>query len=240
MPAPWIDEGCPWYDLHRWMPPDIEWCEAATCSVISEPANTWSNLAYIALGLWVLARSRGAAPGLGRAFGPAMVLVGVFSFAYHASANFIGQWLDFVGMFAFAALPLTVNVRRLRPMPAPTALRLYLGLVTAASLSVIALYALHVPVQLTIAAFVVATLVLEALATARGGRAQDYGALAFAVGTLVLALFVRELDRQRLWCEPEAALLQGHAIWHGISAVSIAACWRFYRQFDVERSPAGD
>lgn len=236
MPAPWIEEGCPWYALHTWLPPDIEWCEAAQCSVISEPANTWSNLAYVFFGMAVWAWGGRS----GRAWGPAMIFVGAMSFAYHASANFIGQLLDHVGMFVFAALPLTVNIDRLWPLSRGARRGVYWGLVLGTTALVLALYALGIPIQPSTALLVLSTLALEAVLAWRGQRAHSYGTLALAMGSLALALFIRELDRQRIVCDPNAALMQGHAIWHVISAASIAACWRFYRQFDVEGAGAGD
>lgn len=229
MPTPWLEEGCPWYALHVRLTPDIEWCEAARCALITEPANTWSNLAYVALGLWVTAASRGER-GLGRAWGPVMVFMGACSFGYHASANFIGQLMDFVGMFAFMGLPFALNLRRLGLIREAQALPVYLSVVAAASLAVVGLYLLQLPVQPTIFVFVSGTLLMEVgLLTRR--ESTRFAPLWVALGTLILALFVRELDRQRIACDPTHPLLQGHAAWHVLSAFSVTACWRFYSQF---------
>ena len=79
------------------------------------PANTWSNLAYVALGLWMWRAARGRADL--RRFGPASLAVGAFSFAYHASYTWALQFLDFVGMFLFCFLVLARNATPLEPEP---------------------------------------------------------------------------------------------------------------------------
>ena len=42
---------CPWAN---WSRPNIKWCEENLCQVITTPANTWSNLVYIIVGLYIL------------------------------------------------------------------------------------------------------------------------------------------------------------------------------------------
>jgi hypothetical protein len=51
--------SCPWHagaDLLG--APNIKWCEAALCGWISEPANTWSNVLYLVIGLVVYLQCR--------------------------------------------------------------------------------------------------------------------------------------------------------------------------------------
>ena len=49
-----------------------------------------------------------------RLFGPSALFLGATSFLYHASYTFFFQFWDFVGMFAFASLPIVINMVRLR------------------------------------------------------------------------------------------------------------------------------
>ncbi len=77
-----LPAGCPW---SQFTPPNVDWCEAERCAWIVNPSDTWSNLAYIAFGLWMWHRARGSGdPTLGL-FGPASIAVGLFSGVYHAS-----------------------------------------------------------------------------------------------------------------------------------------------------------
>jgi hypothetical protein len=72
--------------------------------VIVNPADTWSNLAYIAFGLWMMREARRGGRRDLALFGPASIAVGVFSGAYHASYTWMLQFFDFVGMFLFCFL----------------------------------------------------------------------------------------------------------------------------------------
>ena len=53
-----LPPGCPW---SGWAPPNVQWCEENLCALVTAPANTWSNLAYIVVGLvmWAAARRLG-------------------------------------------------------------------------------------------------------------------------------------------------------------------------------------
>ena len=58
--VPPMQDGCPWSELSHFAPPNVKWCEAQVCGWIVEPANTWSNLAYILLGALLLWRAAGS------------------------------------------------------------------------------------------------------------------------------------------------------------------------------------
>ena len=61
MEVPSLAPQCPWYELSEMAKPNVKWCEASQCSWITEPANTWSNLAFVFSGMiiWYLARKKG-------------------------------------------------------------------------------------------------------------------------------------------------------------------------------------
>ena len=45
---------CTWYDLtEKYGAPNIKWCEQTLCQFISEPANTWSNLGFLMVGILI-------------------------------------------------------------------------------------------------------------------------------------------------------------------------------------------
>ena len=105
-------ESCPWQGLAAYGPPNVKWCEERLCAWINEPANAWSNLAYIFVGLFIyfftdLRTRRGTSAGssLGLEwFPPTIIAVGVCSGIYHASNTYITQMLDFFGMYLFCFL----------------------------------------------------------------------------------------------------------------------------------------
>jgi hypothetical protein len=102
--------GCPW---SGWLPPNVNWCEEELCALVVNPADAWSNAAYVILGVWMcVAAAHRDDPKLGL-FGPASIVVGLASFIYHASYTYFFQFFDFVGMFIFCMTVVTVNAVRL-------------------------------------------------------------------------------------------------------------------------------
>jgi hypothetical protein len=222
--APALPPGCPWSGF---TPPNVDWCEEELCGWIVNPANTWSNLAYVALGLWMWRAARGRADL--RRFGPASVAVGVFSFAYHASYTWALQLLDFVGMFLFCFLVVARNATRLGWIEGGREPRFFALGVAGASATVPVLFELGVAIQLTVAACIAAALAQEA-ALARRAASPARRSASYAAGLALLGLagLASLLDVTRVACDPANHWLQGHALWHVLSALALLAFFRFY------------
>lgn len=223
--APPLPPGCPWSGF---TPPNLDWCEEERCAWVVNPADTWSNGLYLVLGLlmWREARRRGSsslAP-----FGPASVAVGVFSFAFHASYTWMLQFFDFVGMFLFCFCVLSLNARRLGWI-APgrqTASTLYGVAFTSALLA--PLFQRGVPIQGLVLVLVLAIVAQEAWLLRRDGALPAHRYWWAALALLAGAALFSALDLSRTWCDPRDHWLQGHALWHLLSAASLYALFRFY------------
>ena len=219
--------GCPWSGF---TPPNVDWCEQELCAWITNPANTWSNLAYLvaALAMWQTARR------LGRAdlahFAPSSVAVGVFSFAYHASYTWLLQFFDFVGMFVFCFLVIARNAVRLGWVPLARERALWLAGVVVASAGVPPLFYAGVPIQGSVFVLIVAMIGQEFALWRRSAPAArgDYASYWVALALLGAASAFSLADVTRTWCDPQNHWLQGHALWHLLSAASLFALLRFY------------
>lgn len=210
--------------------PDDCFCEALRDSLIRQPANAWSSLAFVAVALWVAARlSRrtesptavfaGIDTGL---FLGALILVGMGSAFYHASLTFIGQVFDVSGMYLVATFML---LHRLGPRwNLPPALGV-LGFVAANGILMAAQVTTPSLRRIVFGVLLVAALGVEWRAS-RAGRTW----LAFGAGLMTLAFAIWFIDRRRLVCDPES-LIQGHAVWHLLGALA-AAC--LYRSYEAE------
>jgi hypothetical protein len=223
--APALPPGCPWSGF---TPPNVDWCEREACAWIVNPADTWSNLAYLlgALAMWRLAR-RSARPDLAH-FAPASAAVGVFSFAFHASYTWIFQFFDYVGMFAFLGLVLARNAVRLDWLTTRRERVAWVVGVATASACIPPLFRIGFPIQATVLVGILASVGQELTLWRRGGPARGayasyWAALAvlFAAGAFSLA------DVTRAWCEPDG-WLQGHALWHALAALALVLLLRFY------------
>jgi len=224
--------GCPWYTLSELRLPNVDWCELQHCGWVVEPANTWSNLAYGLVGaaLW-LAMRRSPSPQL-RFFGPAAAIVGLASGIYHASYTFALQILDFFGMYVFCSLLLTLNLQRLGRLRPDSWWRRFWQLVIAATLLTAAVDFLEVPIQGLVFALIVAIVASELWIRWRGERAALHW-FGVAVALLGAGAVFSLLDVTRTWCDPTHPLLQGHALWHVLSALSLLAAALHYQQFEA-------
>jgi hypothetical protein len=223
--APPLPPGCPW---SGWTPPNVDWCEQELCALVVNPANTWSNLLYVALGVLMWREAR----ALGRrdlaVFGPASVFVGVSSLVYHASYTYFFQFFDFVGMFVFCFLPLSLAARRLGWIRPGRELALHASGVVAFSAAVPVLFELGVPIQALVFVLIVAIVAQELALRARAADRSAYPWFFAGLALITAAAVFSALDVSRAWCDPHS-WLQGHALWHLLSAASLYALFRFYR-----------
>jgi hypothetical protein len=229
--APPLPPGCPW---SGWTPPNIDWCEEELCAFVTNPANTWSNLLYIALGLWMWHEARRRRSRALALFGPASVAVGVFSLVYHASYTWFLQFFDFVGMFLFCFTVLTLNARRLGWIGAERQTACYLGGVALFSALVPALFEIGVPIQGLVGLLVLAMIVQEVRLRRRDGVLPAHRWWWTALALIAAAAACSALDVTRVWCDPANHWLQGHAVWHLLSAASLYALFRFYAALDLD------
>ena len=113
-------------------------CELMQDGLIREPANTWSNLAYVIVGfgvLWHIGYLGGPRnnPMDGRSqynilYCYSAVILGIGSFAMHATKTDWGGWLDNTGMVLFVSFPVVYNFTRILKWNDKTFLWSYLGL----------------------------------------------------------------------------------------------------------------
>jgi len=227
-----LPPGCPW---SGWTPPNVDWCEEELCGWIVNPADTWSNLAYIAFGIAMALRAHGRSSSVLSLFAPASVIVGVFSFAYHASYTYFLQFFDFVGMFLFCFVIITANALRLGWIGRERRVAFLVAGVVLFSAGVPLLSETTIPIQSLVGLLIAAILAQEASASRRrraGSGATDYRPFFIGLALLVVAAAFSLADVTRAFCDPSDHWLQGHAIWHLLTAASLYAMFRFYAEIE--------
>ena len=223
---------CPWERLLGPEPSTLDFCEANVCGWVAEPANTWTCMAYVLVGLYVIARSRRdrGARSLWP-IGASAIFVGLSSALYHASRTYQTEVLDWFSMFTFSQYVLLFAVRRALGLAVRTSLAVYTGMLVALLALMIPFHHLGVPV---FAAQLVATLAIE-LRLARRARERgtpvEYRELRRALVVFAAALGFWYVDHFRVLCVPEQHLLHGHALWHVANSVCFWFMYGFCRQF---------
>ncbi len=223
---------CAWTPLREWGGlPNVKWCEETLCSLIAEPANTWSNLAYllVAVGLWYA--NRGESNRMLRFWAPTAACVGLTSLVYHASVAFVTQVLDFWGMYFFFGLVLLLNLLRLGKLAAATFFRTLFITIFAMTAVTVVVAKVGLPVQGIILLMIALTLATEIWATVASTTPVKHRALAVCLVFIAAAAAFSGADASRAWCNPADHVFQGHAIWHVLGSVAVAFAHVHYRQF---------
>lgn len=233
---PSLEPGCPWYELSEWAKPNVKWCEEQVCGWIVEPANTWSNLSFIAFALAMAYMARNDSKGRAtRYFAPAALLVGLTSFLYHMSYTFVFQVLDFTGMFIFCYLIITLNARRAGRLSAESQPKWYWGMVIGSTLLIPLLHWARIPYQGLILLLILCAIGSEAALHLRDRRKRypvpSYKFWWLTIGTMAASFTFSLLDVTRVLCDPSNHWFQGHAMWHVLNGLALFWLFLFYRQF---------
>jgi len=223
---------CVWTPVREWGGlPNVKWCEETLCGIIAEPANTWSNLAYLIVAAGLFFYTRKDTDRILRFWAPVAFWVGITSLVYHASVTFIFQVLDFWGMYFFFGLVLLLNLVRMGKVAAATFFRtLYISIFALTAFTVV-VAKLNLPIQGIVGIMIVLTLVTEGLAFRVSKVKIDYR---FLAGTLVFisaAAAFSGSDASGARCDPHDHIFQGHAIWHVLGSIAITFAHFHYRQF---------
>ena len=224
-----IEKGCPWYDAqHQYGPANVNWCEPTICSVINEPANTWSNLSYIIFAIFMIKKITEKGTFL-KDFGWGIFFMGWCSFVYHATNNFMTQFLDFCGMFILSSLILSLGIRRLKGSVKNHRSLFWMFMFINSCLFWL-FYLEDIAIQKMFMLNVVAMFAMEITCIVREKVVKDSIYLALGAITIGIAQAFSIMDLKRIWCEPANMFLHGHAIWHVIGGLSMFFLFLHYRK----------
>ena len=211
-------------------------------------ANSWSNLAYVlvgfyALGLAVHDRRRNPAstsgylvstPAMSILFGVACCYLGFGSGLFHASLTRWGQQLDVAAMYAPLLALIAINLAGWMPRVKirgggggfPT-WPILAALVLIASF-LLYYYKWSMSSVKVLSTLILSVTVLAVLEEFIRRRRKTFWWLILSFATLVGARVCWELDVAKKFSGPDACL-QGHAVWHLLSALSLATMYFYYR-----------
>ncbi|MBK7454796.1 MAG: ceramidase domain-containing protein [Anaerolineales bacterium] len=206
-------------------------CEASnTHSPIRQAANTYSSLAFVFSGMFIIVSVRKGSRfivGYSILMGIASIIVGVGSAFYHASLTFIGQFFDVFGMFLLAAFMLVYAFERIWKLRIITTLGLFLTLNIFLSWLQIAIPDTR---RYAFAIVLIIALGFEYYFRVKDKPQINVLLLQIGIGLLTGAYFIWILDNTRTVCF-ERSLMQGHALWHILGAISV---WFLYRYYSSE------
>lgn len=220
-----------------WQPasclPNNCFCEASVDAFIVQPINTYTNLIYVFIGLAILSHApthharanlmyqQRAIPIV---FGAATIAIGAGSFFYHASLTFVGQWFDLMGMYLLINLALLYNLARLRKLAGTHFAIAYVALNTTLGMALVIVPSIRREI---FGALMLATIALEIwIQRTRRPRIETRWFVA-ALASFFAGYGIWLLDNARILCAP-TSWIQGHAIWHLLTALSAGLLYRYY------------
>ena len=217
-------------------------------AVFRTEANTWSNLAYVVVGFYALAlgwcdlRRRPPVggnylretPALSFLFGAACAYLGFGSGLYHASLSRWGQQLDVAAMYSPLLVCLAINLGRwarrvpgTRDFPPPLIWKFLVGLVAVTSY-LLYRYKWSMSSGMVLPALILGVGFFGLLDGLLARRQMKFRWLLLATGALVAARVCWLLDVAGKFSGPDT-WLQGHAVWHLLTSLSLACIYAYYR-----------
>jgi len=221
-------DNCPW---HGFQPATIKFCEEQLCAWVTQPANTWSNIGFIIVGLFIYRQAKKVSQDGLLLIGISSVILGIGSGLFHASSTFFFEVFDLLGMFMISGILLCFNLQRLSGISNRATTGIYI-ILNAASLALMLIW--HPSGIATFAVQLAVALTLELLLHIRRDEVS-YRHFIHMVGFFVLSFIFWGLDISKTVCDPHNHIINGHAIWHLLNAGAIYFIFRFYSQFSTSK-----
>lgn len=224
--------SCPWFPVtESHGAPNIKWCEETLCQWVSEPANTWSNLGYLIVGLFITYLSFKKNDNFNvKQFGPIIFLMGAGSFYYHMSNFYTSQVLDFLGMFFLVGWVIGTNLIRLGKIKINGLWKFNLALAGVYTLATHTMYLFGIKFQMIVlfSAFIIITSEIMAAKMQKISYKWFYTSVVIMICAFSFSLS----DHRRLWCDPSQHgwFSQGHAVWHWLGAMAMMTIYLHYSQ----------
>jgi len=205
-------------------------------------ANTWSNLAYVVVGLYVIglawkdkhqatdlsATYLTSTPALGALFGIGCCYLGIGSGLFHASLLRWGQQADVAAMYAPQVVLIAVNLGRLKPRLGSVQVWPLLALLVICACVLLFVYkwSMSSRVVLPLLSLAILVFVIRDLFTTSRPRVLLWVPASFLL--TFFAIWCREADIAGRFSSPDA-ILQGHAVWHLLTAAALACLYVYHR-----------
>jgi len=223
---------CPWSTM---APAHLNFCEAKLCAWIARPSETWSNLGFVFVGiliLWQWSRDRKLGiKNLLWPMGTIGIVLGIFSGFYHASASFIGEWLDISSMLLFTSLSIMLNLARLYNLPSQ---KIWVGHFLLSLISMALIYIIEKLGVFMFGAQFLYGVYLEYKLHKQNCNTPLRANYVWFKRMAVIFLIgwaVWWLDITKVLCDPDNHIFTGHAFWHLTSAATFYSVYLFYAQF---------
>jgi uncharacterized membrane protein (UPF0136 family) len=245
----WFFNGAVWATMSVSRSAEIvEYCEHNHVHrFFHQPSNTYSNLAYVFFGTFILllAQTDGSHSGnallnrlerfplLSVLVGGCFVYLGIGSAFFHASLTTVGQRVDMNATYGLMLSLISVAVYHIFHTVRLTPRRQLIWVLIV--LVVVAFFWLLAPrlsSSRLLPALILALTVGMLINYVQFRRQRSLWLVIASVALTFIAIKIRTMDVQKINCDPYS-LLQGHAVWHLLTGLSSFCAYLFFRLTDV-------
>jgi hypothetical protein len=222
----------------------VEYCEFNDVSrFFHQNSNTYSNLAYFFGGafIWESARqdSKNQAnadlnrlqkfPQLSFMMGASLMYLSIGSAFFHASLTWAGQRVDMNGTYSISISLLFIAIYHVFHKT-DWSERAKKATMVIALLIIVSFFKIHLLVSsaILLPGLMLLIWVFSAITYFRFRKERFIVLALFSLILVVVALKVRELDVQKVGCNPHS-VFQGHSVWHLLTALSSFFGYAFFR-----------
>lgn len=219
----------------------LDYCEHSRDALIKQPANTFSNIGFMIAGLiiaWQLMKEKFNA-GKNRLtstlfyptfFATLCVLLAPASMAMHATTTLIGSYFDVLSMYLLAAFMFSYAFIRLFNSSEPLFFLSFLVVLFICNMVYFyfSRYISWLDRHVIFGTFIVLATLLElAIIYRKKTSIVKEWAIYYSV-TFGVAFIIWNLSKTGHMLCYEYSLIQGHAIWHILNAISLYFMFRYY------------
>ncbi len=231
----------------------LEFCEENHWDkVVVQPANTWSNLGFLIVGLFMFVTGindlrikkekgeKGAFRNLLAQYPVFSFLMGLSciylflgSFLYHASVRYLPQKLDITSMYFLTVVLMAFSLFRSRFLDHGKKREKILPWLIIAVIianTFIFIYIMEINVNVLFPFFILTVFIGNLIYALRNNLKKSMArkALYLSFAVLAISFVMWILDREDIMCN-SGSIFQGHAIWHVLNALSIFLIYSHYR-----------
>ncbi len=221
-----------------------EYCEYNEVQrLFHQNINTYSNLAYFFVGVFICALARQDLenqssaslnwlqkfPMLSFLMGGSFIYLSIGSSLFHASLTWMGQRVDMNGTYSISISLLFIAIYHVFHKIAwsETVKKVTIG---SSVLVIVAFYEIHLRItsSILLPAMILLTWILTIVNYFQFRKERSIVLALLGLVLIIVASQIRTLDVQKVDCDPHS-VFQGHAFWHILTALSSFCSYAFFR-----------